>query len=261
MILDGKELAGFIKERQARQVRALNSRKLWPKLAIVSVGSNAASASYIKAKQKYGQDIGVEVEHVRTSAKNTEAEIKRLNGEPSVHGIIVQLPLPKEINADQALASIKPSKDVDGLGGRGQFVPATPTAILWLLSGYNIELAGQVLLIGRGRLVGKPLVKVLTDSKVAFTAVDEQTPNLARLIKKADIIISATGQPSLLNNQNVKLGAIVVDAGTAEANGKLVGDANPELYKRDDIKISPVPGGVGPLTVCALFENLLTAAG
>lgn len=261
MLLDGRELAGFIKERQAKQVRVLRAKKTFPKLAVVLVGENKASEKYIIVKAKYAEDIGIELIVVRPSESKLNLAIEELNKDSLIHGIIIQLPLPKTLDSDSVVTLIKPTKDVDGLGSGSVFPAATPTAILWLLSGYNIDLKNnKIAAVGLGRLVGKPLVSLLSKSNILVSGFDEQTKDLAKQLPNFDIIITAVGKPGLIKTSMVKPGAVVIDAGTAEAKSKLAGDVDPDLYKRDDIKVSPVPGGVGPLTVAALFENVIGAA-
>ncbi|MBI3983982.1 bifunctional 5,10-methylenetetrahydrofolate dehydrogenase/5,10-methenyltetrahydrofolate cyclohydrolase [Candidatus Microgenomates bacterium] len=261
MLLSGSDLAGFIKARQAKQVRQLRGRQVRPKLAIVLSNQELASAKYVAAKQRYGSDIGVAVDVYHTQADELEEIIHRLNDATDTHGIIVQLPLPSKIKVERILNLVAPDKDVDGLAKNSRFVPPTPTAILWLLAGYNVELKDRkIAVVGRGRLVGLPLIKILTASGHDVESYDDRTEDLLLPLKAADVIISATGQARLIKAPMVKIGAVVIDAGTVESSGKLVGDVDPRLYERPDIKVSPVPGGVGPLTVCALFENLLQAA-
>lgn len=267
MLLDGRELAEFIKERQAQNVRSLQHVKARPHLAIIqcintTVSSNkeVVSSKYIKIKQEYGNDIGVDVSLHEPTAEELIDSIKKLNGDDSVHGIIIQLPLPKQLDTDAVLNQVEPGKDVDGLGRSSPFDSPTPTAILWLLSGYDIELKGkQVLMVGQGRLVGAPLTRILQNSGVGVAVSDKNTKDLSASTLKADVIITATGQPGLITGDMIKPGAAVIDAGTSDIAGELVGDLHKDVYARQDIKLSPVPGGVGPLTVCALFENLLTA--
>jgi methylenetetrahydrofolate dehydrogenase (NADP+)/methenyltetrahydrofolate cyclohydrolase len=185
-----------------------------------------------------------------------------LNSDKSVHGIIVQLPLEDPSKTDEIINLVAPSKDVDALGTKSSFEPATPMAILWLLSGYNIELGmgKKILLIGRGKLVGAPLEKILKMSGYQVEVIDREIPDLAAKTKAADIIITATGSPALLYPDMIKRGAVVVDAGVASEEGKTVGDLAPDVYERNDLTITPEKGGVGPLTVCALFENVIRAA-
>ena len=260
-LLNGKELAGYIKERHARQVRELKSRGIQPKLAIVQVKDDPVINTYVRLKQRYGTDIGVEVE-VHTPDQNDVPELLRqLSGDRSVHGIIVQLPLTDPSETERIVNLVAPEKDVDALGEKPQLEPATPMAILWLLSGYNINLTGKkVLLIGRGKLVGAPLEKILKSSGVDVEVVDRSTPDLQGATLKADVIITATGSPAILYPDMIKEDAVVVDAGVASEEGKTVGDLSPEVHRRDDLTITPEKGGVGPLTVCALFENVIQAA-
>lgn len=261
MLLNGKELAGFIKERQAGQVRSLRHKKIFPKLAVVMMGGNQASEKYVAAKKKYAKDIGIEIEVIVPHRDKLESTVKALNIEPSVHGIIIQLPLPKNFGTDAAINLISPEKDVDGLGAKTKFSAATPTAILWLLAAYQINPKAQpVAIIGNGRLVGAPLAKILKSSKVKVTIFDEFSTGIEKKLKNYSLIITAVGKPGLIKSSMVSASTVIIDAGTAESSGKLSGDVDPSIYERDDIKISPVPGGVGPLTVAALFENVIGAA-
>ena len=261
-LLNGSDLAGFIKERQAGEVRVLHqARNIFPKLAIVQCKDDPVINTYVKLKKKYGADIGIEVDVYFISQEEIAALSQKLNKDDSVHGIIVQLPLTDPSQTDEIVNMVAPQKDVDSLGKKSEFEPATPMAILWLLSGYNIDLAGKkVLLIGRGKLVGAPLERIFKDSGIDVSVADRHTKNLKELTKEADIIITATGNPSILFPDMIKQGAVVVDAGVASEEGKTVGDLAPEVYDRDDLTITPEKGGVGPLTVCALFENVIRAA-
>lgn len=261
-ILNGRELAGFIKQRQAHQVRGLiQAAGVQPKLAIVQVKDDPVINTYVRLKKRYGSDIQVEVESYHPKQNEAEAVIKRLNEDSSVHGVIVQLPLTDPSETDRIVNLVAPQKDVDALGETPQFEPATPMAIMWLLAGYNVDLRGKkVLLIGKGKLVGAPLEKILQASDIDVSIADRSTDNLAIVTKEADVIITATGSPAILYPDMIKEGAVVVDAGVASEDGKTVGDVAPELYNRDDLTITPEKGGVGPLTVCALFENVIRAA-
>ena len=260
-ILNGTELAGFIKQRHAQQVMALRSEKIFPKLAIIQVKDDPVIETYVRLKQEYGSDIAVDVNVHRIEQGEASESIHKLNNDESVHGIIIQLPLEDPTQTDEIINMVAPEKDVDSLGAKSDFEPATPMAILWLLSGYNVDLTGKkILLIGRGKLVGAPLEKMLKDSGQNVEVIDREIPDLASRTKDADIIITATGSPALLTSEMIKTGAVVVDAGVASEEGKKVGDLSPEVYERDDLTITPEKGGVGPLTVCALFENLILAA-
>ena len=257
--LNGSELAGFIKERQAKQVRAL--RQAWhinPRLAIVTDVENPVIETYMRLKQRYGADILIDVEIHRVSAGGALGVIQELNNRDDVQGIILQLPISNSDQTEELLESIREDKDVDGLHKRAIFQAATPTAISWLLAGYGVGLKGKkVAIVGRGRLVGAPLEKMWLKSGVDVT-VFEKGDDLSQLINY-DIIVSATGVPGLIKSQMIKTKAVVVDAGTASENGKIVGDVSEEVRQRNDVIITPKKGGVGPLTVSALFDNVITA--
>ncbi len=260
--LNGKELAGYIKARQAHEVRAL--RQAWhiqPKLAIIVTIDHPVIGVYVRKKKAYGADILIDVDIHQVSQDDAPALIERLNADQSVHGIIVQLPLARPEETEQIVNLVAPEKDVDGLGQGAQLDPATPMAILWLLAGYNIDLQGKrVLLVGRGRLVGAPLERMLHSSGIDVHVATRETDTLAEEAAQADVIITATGSPAILFPEMIKHGAVVVDAGVAGEDGKTVGDLAPEVYQRDDLTLTPTKGGVGPLTVCALFENVIRAA-
>ena len=257
--LNGSELAGFIKERQAKQVRAL--RQAWhinPRLAIVTDVENPVIETYMRLKQRYGADILIDVEIHRVPAGGALEVIQELNNRDDVQGIILQLPISNSDQTEELLESIREDKDVDGLRKKAIFQAATPTAISWLLAGYGVDLKNKkVAIVGRGRLVGAPLERMWLKSGVDVT-VFEKGDDLSQLINY-DIIVSATGVPGLIKSQMVKAKAVVVDAGTASENGKIVGDVSEEARQRNDVIITPKKGGVGPLTVSALFDNVITA--
>jgi len=260
--LNGRELAGYIKERQAHDVRSLRQAHLiQPKLAIVQTKDDPVIDTYVRLKKRYGADILIDVDIHRVTQHEAPALLHQLNADMNVHGIIVQLPLADPAQTDAIVSLVAPEKDVDALGPSAQFDPATPMAILWLLAGYNIDFAGKkVLLIGRGKLVGAPLEKILRASDVDVSVADRSTADLRATALEADIIVTATGSPAVLHADMIKQGAVVVDAGVASEGGKTVGDLAPDVYERDDLAITPTKGGVGPLTVCALFENVIRAA-
>lgn len=261
-ILNGRDLAEFIKERQAPAVRNLRqSGGVVPKLAIIVTIDHPVIDVYVRLKKRYGTDIQVDVDIHRVELDAVPQLLKELNQDASVHGIITQLPLSDVDKTDEIVNLVAPEKDVDALGKDAQFDPATPMAIMWLLAGYNIDLNGKhILLIGRGKLVGAPLERILKASGHEVVVADRSTSDLQAETLKADVIITAAGSPALLFSDMVKSGAVVVDAGVASEDGKTVGDVAPELYERDDLTITPAKGGVGPLTVCALFENVIRAA-
>jgi methylenetetrahydrofolate dehydrogenase (NADP+)/methenyltetrahydrofolate cyclohydrolase len=261
-ILNGRELAGFIKERQAKQVRALRqAAAIEPKLAIVVAKDDPVIETYIRLKKAYGADLQIDVDLHRVKQAEVPTLLKDLNQDDSVHGIIVQLPLEDPEQTDEIVNLVAANKDVDALGEKPDFEPATPMAILWLLAGYNVDLRGKkVLLVGRGKLVGAPLEKLLKTMEVDVEVVDRSAKDLAEHTIDADVIITATGSPAILYSDMIKQGAVVVDAGVASESGKTVGDLDEDVYARDDLTITPKKGGVGPLTVCALFDNVIRAA-
>lgn len=242
-------------------MRALLGRDVTPKLAIVQVKDDPVIDTYVRLKKRYGVEVGIEVESHHPDQKDVQVVIQTLNDDPSVHGVIVQLPLADPTETDVIVNLVAGSKDVDALGASADFEPATPMAIMWLLAGFNVSLTGKrVLLIGRGKLVGQPLQRLLIASGVDVHIADRSTEDLAKETLEADVIITATGSPAILYPNMIKHGAVVVDAGVASEDGKTVGDVAPELFERDDLTITPEKGGVGPLTVCALFDNVIRAA-
>jgi len=260
--LSGKDLAGFIKERQVQQVRSLKqSLGIQPKLAIIKTVNHPAIEMYVRMKKRYGADIGIEVDIHDVAQKDVPKLLNKLNVDVAVQGIIVQLPLEDPAQTDEIVNLVDPRKDVDALGKNAVLDPATPLAILWLLAGYNINLAGKdIVLVGRGKLVGAPLERMLKASDLFVRVVDSSTPDVKAELLLADVIITATGSPGLITSDMIKEGAIVVDAGVAGEEGKTVGDLAPSVYERDDLTITPPKGGVGPLTICALFDNVLRVA-
>lgn len=260
-LLDGQNLSEFIKERQIHQVRGLRQAYgIAPKLAIVRTSEDPRIAAYVKLKKAYGADILVDVAEHCVPQTEALALIKKLNIDDAVTGIIVQLPLADTTQTAELLNAVAPEKDVDGLGERAVLDPATPLAILWLLAGYNVELKGKnIVVIGQGRLVGAPLAKMLRNSGCDVAVVTKSTDNLVAAVRAANVIISGAGSPGLLTDDMIQPGAVVVDAGVATDKGKLVGDIAPEVYERHDLTITPKRGGVGPLTVCALFDNVVRA--
>lgn len=260
-LLNGRDLADYIKERQGGQVRALvQAHRIKPKLAILTTGDNSVIDVYMRMKQRYGADIGVEVDIHRVDQAELPGLIKKLNKDDTVQAMIVQLPLKDPSQTDEIVDMIDPAKDVDALGSKAIYEPATPLSIIWLLAGYNVDLKDKkVLLIGRGKLVGAPLEQMLLKSGYDVEVANSKVTDLKGMALKADVIISATGRAGIVQPDMIKPGAVVVDAGTASEGGKTVGDVAPEVFDRDDITLTPQKGGVGPLTVCALFENTIRA--
>jgi len=261
-LLDGLELAGYIKERQSKQVRALRqSWRVIPRLAIIRTGENPVIDKYLQLKSIYGADIQIEVDIYKLDSVDLLSKIEELNKDENVHGIIIQLPLSDIDQTETAVNAVASEKDVDGLGQSPVFTPATAMAINWLLVGYNIELSGKkIAIVGNGRLVGAPLAKLWKSIDLDVLVCDDQTTDLQANLQMADIIVSATGVPGLIKSDMIKKGAVVVDAGTASEGGKIVGDVDDAVRDRSDLIITPIRGGVGPLTIAALFDNVIAAA-
>ena len=253
--LNGRELAGYVKERQARQVRQLRARKIFPKLAIFYDNDSPVIAKYMSLKQIYGEDIHIDVEVIKISADDAAEKLKAAAEDTAVTGIIVQLPLAE---CDMAILDLIPlAKDVDGL--RGESDTATAMAIHWLLTGYGIDLEHKKLaIVGRGKLVGAPLMKMWTESNYDVSLF-HRGDDLEKLADY-DVIVTATGVPGLIKSRMIKYGGVVVDAGTASEGGVIKGDLDDEARERDDLTLTPKIGGVGPLTVAMLFENVIRAA-
>ncbi len=261
-ILSGAELASYIKERQVRQVRGLRQAEgIAPKLAIIQTTDDPVIATYVRMKQRYGVDVLVDVDVHSVASNELFETIKRLNNDASVHGIIIQLPLAEESQTGEAVDLVAPQKDVDGLGKEALFTPATPMAIDWLLAGYNVNFAGKkIAIIGNGRLVGAPLAALWRNAGRDVVVFDSGAEDVSLQLKSMDIIVTATGVPGLIGADSLKPGAVVVDAATSAEHGKIVGDLADDVRLRDDLTITPEKGGVGPLTVCALFDNVIRAA-
>ncbi len=261
-LLNGAELADYIEERQAKQVRAL--RQTWhvfPKLAIIQTIDDPVINMYVRLKTKYGKEILVDVETHHVTENEAVSLIKDLNEDESIHGIIVQLPLNDPSKTDELISLVSPAKDVDALGGEAQFDAATPLAINWLLAGYNVDLKNKnIVLVGEGRLVGAPLAKMWRNSGHTVTVVSEPTEELGSIVREADIVVTATGNPGVITSEMLRPETVVVDAGTSSENGKIVGDVAADVRDRHDLTITPEKGGVGPLTISALFDNVIRSA-
>lgn len=260
-LLYGRDLASFIKVRQAKQVR--NLRQSWqtfPKLAIIQTVDDPVIGTYIDLKKRYGSDILIEVDSYMVEHSQLKELIDRLNNDEAVHGVILQLPLAEPAETEEMVNLVAPEKDVDGLGARTGYTPATPLAIDWLLAGHNINLVDKkIAVVGRGRLVGEPLAKLWASQGLDVTVFDKSNPVSDKLLNY-DVVATAVGQAGIIHSEFIKSGAIVIDAGTASDSGTIRGDVVESAYQRDDITITPQRGGVGPLTVAALFDNVITAA-
>lgn len=251
-LLDGRQVAEYLQERHARTVRGLG---FIPGLAIIRMGDDAATTKYLAAKIRYGEEIGVPVMVFTETATTIKGRVKALNSQHPVTGIIVQLPLSDDRLTDEVLAAVDPAKDVDGLGPDSPYDAATPKAILWLLAAYNIDFTNKLIaVVGQGRLIGKPLADALKASGETIERIDIKTKGITAKVAAADIIIAATGTPTVITSAMIKPGAVVVDCGSPAS------ELSPELLERTDIMHTPNPGGVGPMTVAALFDNLLIAA-
>ncbi|MFH0834697.1 MAG: bifunctional 5,10-methylenetetrahydrofolate dehydrogenase/5,10-methenyltetrahydrofolate cyclohydrolase [Patescibacteria group bacterium] len=271
MILDGKKLSAKILNSVKRKVAA---KKLKIGLAVILVGDNPASVSYVRQKRLAAEKVGFtfrEVNLPRSIAeKSLIAEIEKLNKDPKIQGFIVQLPLPPKIDSQKILEKISPAKDVDGFHplnfGRGflnlpALLPATPAGILRLLDEYKIPLQGQnVVVVGHSNIVGKPLAMLLINRNATVSVCHVFTKNLAEFTRNADIVISATGVPNLIRAEMLKKNCVVVDAGCAKVGEHLVGDVEFAKVQKIARAITPVPGGVGPMTVATLIENTYFAS-
>lgn len=261
-ILDGRELADYVKERQLKQVRTLrNQWKTIPKLAIVIASEDAVIDTFVRLKQEYGEDVTIQVEVRRVKQTEVRETIEALNDDDLIHGIIIQLPLSDPSETDDLVGLISPEKDVDGLGTSGTYISATAVAIDWLVAGYNVTMRDKsIAIVGQGRLVGAPLAALWRNAGLNVTTYDDTTVDLQSELRKADIIVSATGVPGLITSQMISPGRAVIDAGTSSENGVLVGDIAEDVRERTDLTITPVRGGVGPLTIAALFDAVIQAA-
>ena len=284
IVADGKALAAEIRGRVAERIRARPSAPAPPGLAVVLVGDNAASQTYVAAKAKAAAEVGINAQDIRypadVSASALEDKIDSLNADTSVHGILVQLPLPKHIDPDAINERIDPAKDVDGfhpvsLGrlvlGRPLVEACTPAGVVALLEKYNVPIEGaHVVIIGRSSIVGKPLALMLAAKapgrNATVTICHSRTKNLASVVQSGDIVVAAAGAPELVTADMVSPGAVVVDVGTnrvTDASRKrgyrLVGDVQFEEVAQKASLITPVPGGIGPLTVAMLLKNTVAA--
>lgn len=260
MLLLGKPVAESLRQQQIRRIQQSG---LTPRLAIIQAGDNLASTTYIKMKVRYGEGIGARVDHIQVdgSAKTLTAVIKKNNESPQVHGIITQLPFPDPAITEEVVRTIDPKKDVDGLRAGSNFKSATAMAVVKLLEFYNIDFAQPIAMMGAGRLVGAPLIEIFKERGAPVTVIDEHTKDVPAKTRAAEVLISATGVAGLIKPDMVSDGAVIVDVGTSEDAGAIVGDVDPKLLENDTLKITPAKGGVGPVTVAVLFEQLLEAAG
>jgi methylenetetrahydrofolate dehydrogenase (NADP+)/methenyltetrahydrofolate cyclohydrolase len=274
--MDGKALAEQVLEECRHKVEALASRGIRPGLAVVLVGDNAASRAYVRNKVKACATVGVHSEVLELPAAASQAHVldvvRRLNADPSIHGILVQLPLPAGLDEASILAEVTASKDVDGfhtlnrgdlLGGHTRFPPCTPADMMRMLDSIGAKLAGKdAVVVGRSNTVGKPMALLLLGRDATVTLCTSKTVDLAAHTRRADVLVVAVGRPGIVTGDMVKPGAIVLDVGiNRTSEGRLVGDIDFESVEKVAGHVTPVPGGVGPMTVAMLVVNTIEAAG
>lgn len=284
-IIDGKQVAADMRAELKDKVAELKEKGIVPGLAVVLVGEDPASKSYVTAKEKACEEIGIYSDDNRLSAETQQEElmalVDKLNNDPKINGILVQLPLPKHLNESEVLLSINPDKDVDGFHptnvgkmvvGEKAFLPCTPHGVIQLLLRNDVKLEGaEVAIVGRSNIVGKPVANMLIQKSptgnATVTVCHTRTKNLADHVRKADIIIAAAGRPNTVTSDMVKDGAVVIDVGvnrvedaTKKKGYRLVGDVDFEAVKEKASLITPVPGGVGPMTITMLLYNTVESA-
>ncbi|MDR0199164.1 MAG: bifunctional methylenetetrahydrofolate dehydrogenase/methenyltetrahydrofolate cyclohydrolase [Streptococcaceae bacterium] len=270
-ILDGKALA---QKMQAQMAKEVSQMAVKPALMVILVGDDPASAVYVRNKARVAEKIGIHSETLRLPETTTEAELLELitkyNADPSWHGILVQLPLPKHIDEGRVLHAIDPKKDVDGfhsynmgrlMAGHPAMVPSTPAGIIEMLKAYDITLSGKhAVVVGRSNIVGKPMAMMLLAENATVTVAHSKTADLADLTRSADILVVAIGRAKFVTAEMVKPGAVVIDVGMdRDENGKLCGDVDFEDVKDVASLITPVPGGVGPMTITMLMQQTIKA--
>jgi len=270
-ILDGKKCSEMRLELVKEQIEESG---LHPHLATVIAGSDPASQMYVRMKHRACERVGIGSVGIELAGDTTTdrvlEKVRKLNADPEIDGILVQLPLPNQVDADQVIAAVSPSKDVDGFhpenlgllfSGRPRFTPCTPAGIMTLLSEYRIPLSGtRAVVAGRSIDVGRPMAALLTNADATVTVCHSRTKDLPEELKRADILVSAIGRAHIIQPGMVKPGAVVIDVGINQLNGKLVGDVDFENVSEIASAITPVPGGVGPMTIATLMENTFRAA-
>jgi len=275
-IINGKVVAQEVRKQVALEAEAFKTKYgITPGLAVILVGDDPASAVYVRNKHKGCVEVGFNSIEIKLPEKTTEAEllskIDELNCDDTVHGILVQLPLPKHISEDKVIARISPEKDVDAFHptnvgkimlGKYEFLPCTPAGIMELLSYYGVEIAGrECVIVGRSNIVGKPMAHLLLGKNGTVTVCHSKTNNLKEVTRRADILVVAVGRANFVTGDMVKEGAVVIDVGINRLpDGKLAGDVNFSEVSDIASLITPVPGGVGPMTITMLLKNTLTAA-
>ena len=274
-IIDGKAIAAQVKQEVRAEVEQLAAAGVTPKLAVILVGDNPASQIYVRNKEKNCQELGIIVEVHRLPATVAEEELKalvgRLNTDPAVHGILVQLPLPAPLREEEVTCLINPEKDVDGfhplnlgrlLRGEPGIRPGTPAGIMRLIKASGVEVAGrECVVVGRSNIVGKPMAHLLLQEHATVTVCHSRTRDLAAVTRRADILVVAVGKAGLIDGSMIKPGAVVIDVGVNRLpSGKVVGDVDFASAAEVAGAITPVPGGVGPMTIAMLMQNTVMAA-
>lgn len=272
--IDGREVAKKWKENAAQRAQALTEKGVTPHLAVIVAGDNPASQVYVRNKENACLRAGIRSTILRLPESCTQDELEgavaALNADQSVHGILVQLPLPKGLDEARVLALIDPEKDVDGfhamntgklMSGQPGFVPCTPLGVMKLLEDYNIPTCGRhAVVIGRSNIVGKPMAMLLLAADATVTVCHSKTENLADITRQADILVAAVGRANFVTGDMIKPGATVIDVGINRVGGALVGDVNAEEAAQKAAYLTPVPGGVGQMTIAMLLSNTLDAA-
>jgi methylenetetrahydrofolate dehydrogenase (NADP+) / methenyltetrahydrofolate cyclohydrolase len=286
LLIDGAAIGRLVRRDVAAEVERLKALGITPGLSVVLVGDDPASAVYVRSKGKACEEAGMRGETIRLPAETTEnallAQVDRLNADPNVHGILVQMPLPRHIAADKVIRRIRPEKDVDGfhpvnvgklsIGERDGFVPCTPAGAIELLVRSGVETRGKdAVIVGRSNIVGKPMAALLMQDapggNATVTVCHSRTSNLAGHIRRADIVIAAIGKPEMITGDMIKPGAVVIDVGINRVNDaaapkgyRIVGDVDFASARDVASLITPVPGGVGPMTIAMLMKNTVRAA-
>lgn len=274
MKLDGRHTAALWRQRLAIKVQNLSKKEVIPRLVVILVGEDSASEIYVRNKHRQATEIGIQSDTIRLPAtisqKKLLQQVDELNHDASVDGILIQLPLPEHLDETELLARILPEKDVDGFhlqnvgrlwSNQSGLVPATPAGIMALLAAYEVPVAGQhAVVVGRSRIVGRPMAAMLLNADATVTLAHSKTKNLADLTQQADILIVAVGQPHLITKDMVKPGAVVIDVGMNRLEGHLTGDVDYESVKEIAGAVTPVPGGVGPMTIAALLAQTVAIA-
>lgn len=273
-LIDGKELAKKIRKNLKKEVTELKESGINPKLAVIMVGNDPGSTVYVRNKSKACEKTGIEFEEFLFEENLTEEElletIKKLNNDSTVNGILLQSPVPKHIDINKAFRTIAPEKDVDGFNpinvgnltiGEDAFISCTPYGVIKMFEEYNIQLEGKnAVILGRSNIVGKPMIQCCLNKNATVTVCHSRTQNISEITKNADVIISAIGKPKFLKGDMVKEGSVVIDVGINRLDdGSIVGDVDFDEVSKKTSYITPVPGGVGPMTIAMLLNNVVKA--